>query len=181
MSIEDKAQALATKVGEDIRALRATVGTLSELTTVNKSSLVEAIEELGDGLQALQDLEAANNGLIDDDVTTGVRAWSSEKIVTALQTAKDEILNGTPEAFSTLKEIADYLTANDAEISNLLTNLGGTVRVDAEQDLSGIQQQQACDNVGLGDNATSFREMYLIASDVNTYMQPGYVVPGYYA
>lgn len=183
MSLDSKALALATAVGEDIKNLLTAVGDLTDLTTVDKTSLVNAVNELQTSLQEVQDLEVANNATIDDLAGAGTlnKGWSADKIINALEAAKDEVLNGAPEALNTLKEIADYIAANDSEINDLLNLLTGTVRHDASQSLTGEQQLQACTNIDVGNNELNVREIYLIASDTNTYIEPGYVEPGYYA
>lgn len=181
MSLETKALALATAVGVDIKNLLDTVGNLTSLTTTNKDSVVHAINELYASLQVVQDLEATNNAVIDDLSGAGIlnKTWSADKLIMAMAGAKQEILDGAPGAYDTLKEISDYLTANDQSINDLLVNLAGTVRYDATQTLLTTEQQQACTNIGVGANDVLVRDIYLIARDTNTYITPGYVEPGY--
>ena len=181
MSLETKALALATAVGVDIKNLLDTVGNLPSLTTVSKDSLVHAINELRTSLQAVQDLEASNNAAIDDAAGVGVlnKAWSADKLISALDATRAELLGDAPSAYDTLKEIADYLAANDQNISDLINALTGTVRYDAAQTLLTTEQQQACTNIGVGANNVLVRDIYLIARDTNTYIDPGYVEPGY--
>ena len=176
MSLEAKLVAFAQAVGVDIGELITTRGDLSTLTTTAKENLVSAINELKAGLGSV-DLTA----IIDDAAGVGVvdKTWSADKIVASLETLKQEILNGAPEAFNTLKEIADYLAANTVEINSLLDLLAGTVRVDVDQGLTDTQKDQACANIGVGDNDVLVRDIYLIARDTNTYIDPGFVEPGY--
>lgn len=183
MSLETKALALATAVGVDIKNLLDTVGSLTSLTTTNKDSLVHAINELYTSLQAVQDLEATNNIVIDDAAGAGVtdKTWSADKLIMALEQTRNELLAGAPSAFDTLKEVADYLATNDQNVSDLISALTGTVRYDAAQTLLTTEQQQACANIGVGANDVLVRDIYLIARDTNTYIDPGYVEPGYVA
>ena len=183
MSLDTKALALATAVGTDIKNLLATVGKLTDLTTTNKVSLVNALNELEAQFQVVLSLQSTNNSLIDDNAGAGVlnKGWSADKLIMAIATTKQELLDGAPGAFDTLKEIADYLSANDQSINDLLTNLSGTVRYDAAQALLDVQQQQSCTNIGVGDKDVLVRDIYLMARDTNTYIDPGFVEPGYVA
>ena len=160
MSLDQKALALAQAVGLDIKALLATRGDLSALTTTAKANLVAAINELKAGLGSV-DLTA----VIDDAAGAGVlnKAWSADKIITSLETLKQEILNGAPDAFNTLKEIADYLAANDVNINGLLDLIGKTVRFDAAQSLTGAEQLQACTNIGVNNNELDMVALYTTA------------------
>ena len=183
MSLDNKALALATAVGTDIKAIIATIGGLDNLVTVDKASLVSAINELQTSFQAILDLQASNNGSIDDNAAAGDlnKSWSANKILLALNQVKEEIINDAPETYDTLKEIAAYLEANTQNITDLLTNLSGTVRYDEAQALTDVQQQQVCDNINIGAKDVNVRSVYLAASDVNTFIEPGYVEPGYVA
>lgn len=183
MSLETKALALATAVGVDIKNLLDTVGSLTSLTTTNKDSLVHAINELRTSLQAVQDLEATNNAVIDDAAGAGIlnKTWSADKLIMALEQTRNELLAGAPSAFDTLKEISDYLATNNQNVSDLINALTGTVRYDVAQTLLTTEQQQACTNIGVGANDVLVRDIYLIARDTNTYIEPGYVEPGYVA
>lgn len=183
MSLDNKALALATAVGADIKILIDTVGTLGDLSTVDKTSLVGAVNELQSDFQAILDLQTTNNDSIDDLAGAGIlnKTWSADKIISALEQVKNEIIAGAPEAYDTLQEIAAYLTANTQNINDLLTNLAGTVRYDDVQSLTDVQQQQSCTNIGIGSKDVDARSSYLIASDINTFIDPGFVEPGYVA
>ena len=183
MSLDMKALALATAVGTDIKTFIATIGSLDTLETTDKTNLVNSVNELQTSFQAILDLQSANNGSIDDTAAAGDlnNSWSADKILSALAQVKDDIISGAPEAYDTLQEIAAYLSANTQNINDLLTNLAGTVRFDEPQPLLESQQQQACDNISIGSKDVNVRSIYLTASDVNTFIEPGFVEPGYVA
>lgn len=163
MSLEQKALAFAQLVGADIGELIATRGDLSTLTTTQKGSLVAAINELRTGLSNV-DLTAIIN-----DAGTGTNvAWSVDKIISMLNAAKNEIINGAPEAYNTLKEIADYIAANDIEINNLLVDIGNRVRYDAAQTLTTAEQLQACVNIGINDNLVDLVGFYSTSKGTGT-------------
>lgn len=181
MTLDTRILALATQVGSDIKVLYAAIGVLGDLTTADKSSLVKALNELESDFRGVKALEAMNNSSIDDAAGAGVynKGWSADKIISAIQAAKDEILSGAPGEFDTLKEIADYLAANDQNINDVLMSLAGTVRYDVPMSLTVEQQAQAYSNIGIGDTTALIRDAYLIARDTNTFIDPGFVEPGY--
>ena len=160
MSLETKLVAFAQAVGVDIGELIETRGDLAALTTTQKTSLVAAINELKAGLGSI-DLTA----IINDAAGVGVvdKTWSADKIVSALDALKTEILDGAPEAFNTLKEIADYLAANDGTLEALLTAINNRVRFDAAQTLTTEQKLTACTNIGVGNPEVDLVAAYTTA------------------
>lgn len=162
MSLESKLVAFAQAVGVDIGELLATRGDLTALTTTAKNNLVAAINELQTGLASV-DLTA----LIDDTAVAGDTdsTWSADKIVSSLAALKSEIVNGAPEAYDTLLEISNYLTANNDQITAILTAIGNRVRFDAAQTLTTEQKLQACTNIGVGDPEVDLVAAYTTARD----------------
>lgn len=147
MALNDRLVAFAQAVGVDIGELIITRGNLTTLNTVAKNNLVAAINEIKAGIASI-DLTA----LINDAATTGdlTSVYSADKLVALFDQLKNEILNDAPDSFNTLKEISDYLAANDQNINNLLDLINKTVRYDAAQTLQGSEQYQACINIGVG-------------------------------
>lgn len=164
MSLETKLVAFAKAVGVDIGELIKSRGNLANLTTTEKTSLVAAINELKAGLNSV-DLTA----LINDAAGAGVvdKTWSADKITSALSTLKSEIIAGAPAAYDTLKEIADYLAANDGTLNALLTAINNRVRYDAAQDLTDEQKLQACTNIGVGNPEVDLVAAYTSAKNVS--------------
>ena len=66
------------------------------------------------------DIEAAVDGL-------AVASEVTEEINTAVSTAIDNLINGAPETYDTLKEIADYLTQHGNEYTALVQTVAGKV------------------------------------------------------
>lgn len=176
MSLEFNALQLANVVGMDIRALLRSVGSVDELTTIAKDNIVNAINEINSGINAVDITQVIN-----DASGSGSKAtvWSVTKIIDSLNVLKGEILDGVGSSYDTLKEIADYLDANDNGINDILTTLANTIRFDQFQDLTVDQQNQASSNIGIGAASVKVDEEYLVSSDTNTYIEPGYVLPGY--
>lgn len=149
-TLDGQIQALAAQLGTDIKQIITNQGNLSALTTTQKASLVLAINELK------AELGTIDANLIDDSAPSSTKTYSSNKIVSEIQTkcqeVKDALLGGAGEAFDTLKELADLIEQNQDLIESLQTLAGSHVRYDAAQELSPQQKTQARTNIGAADD-----------------------------
>lgn len=132
MSLETRIAALATAIGTDIKAILDARGALANLTTIEKGSIVGAINEIAAAV-------ASATG-IDDGTTSGSSTWSSTKISSEVAAAVAALVDSSPSTLDTLNEIAAALednpnvidalrtliTANETAISTLSTNIGDT-------------------------------------------------------
>lgn len=158
---------LATAIGTDVKSINTFQGDLSTLTTTAKNSLVSAINELK-GV-------AGAAAVIDDAAIAGelLKTWSADKIISAIATAKSELINGAPALLDTLKELSDAIGADENFAATMSTALGFRVRVDAAQSFDATQQAQGRANIGaasatdvttlttnLGDLSTDFYAAY---------------------
>jgi phage-related tail fiber protein len=146
---------LATRMATECKSLRTLINTnasdLSALTTTQKGSLVAAINELKSAIDG-----AGSSITISDSTTSTTQVWSSSKVASAIQTAKDELTNGATSALDTLAELAAAL-GNDANFaSTVTTSLGYRLRYDSAQALTSQQKTQACTNLGVGEPDTDF-------------------------
>lgn len=143
--------ALATQIGSDIKTLNTNQGDLSALTTTQKASLVLAINELK------AELGTIDSNLIDDSAPSSTKTYSSNKIVSEIQTkcqeVKDALLGGAGDAYDTLQELATLISTNKDAIDALTELAGAHVRYDQEQELSPEQKTQARTNIGAADDA----------------------------
>ena len=141
MSLEQKLIALAQAVGADIKADRASIGNLNNLTTTQKGNLVAAINEINAAL-------ASSGVQINDTTPSTTSVYSSSKTEAAIAAAVAAVINGAPEALNTLNEIATALGEDDVAINGILTALALRVRVDAAQTFTAEQQATARSNIG---------------------------------
>lgn len=147
MTLEDRLILLAQAIGADIKVLKATDGSLSSLSTTNKTSLVAAINELvssiGSAGAAINDTASAGN-LVD--------TWSANKILESIELAKiavtDSLTNGASAALNTLSELATALGNDPSFATTIATEISNRVRFDAIQTLTALQQAQALANIG---------------------------------
>lgn len=148
MTLEARVVALAQAMGADVKELKLAQGVLGNLTTTAKGSLVAAINELVDLVQA-------NGGAgIDDGAGAGntTATWSADKILSAIAAAqaavKDELVNGAGAALDTLKELADALGNDPSFATTIAGEIANRVRFDAAQTLTNGQKAQARENIG---------------------------------
>lgn len=154
MSLTTRIESLVIRIAEEFNTLSARTGSLANLSTTDKSSLVAAINELKASVVV--------SNAIDDSTVATTSAFSSSKVVALLDALKADILGGADAAYDTLLEIQQLLQSSSNGLDALLTAIQYRVRVDAEQTLSEDEQAQARSNIGaaanadLGDPATDF-------------------------
>ena len=149
---QERITSLAQAIAADIKQLTTNQGTLTALTTTDKTSLVKAINELKSSI--------ANATNINDTSTSTSATWSSDKINTSINNAVSALVSGAGTTLDTLKELADAL-GNDANFAaTIATQMGKRVRVDAAQTFTVAEQAQGCANLGIGNPDTDFVAAY---------------------
>ena len=149
---QERITSLAQAIAADIKRLTTSQGTLTALTTTDKTSLVNAINELKTAI--------ANATNINDASTSASATWSSNKINTSINNAVSALVNGSGTTLDTLKELANAL-GNDANFAaTIATQMGKRVRVDAAQTFTVPEQAQGCANLGIGNPDTDFVAAY---------------------
>jgi len=149
---QERITSLAQAIAADIKRLTTNQGTLTALTTTDKTSLVKAINELKSSI--------ANATNINDTSTSTSATWSSDKINSSINNAVSALVNGASTTLDTLKELADAL-GNDANFAtSIATQMGKRVRVDAPQTFTVTEQAQGCANLGIGNPDTDFVAAY---------------------
>lgn len=147
--LDAKLLALVQAIGPDIKALNIAKGNLAALNTTAKDNLVAAINEVF-GL-------VSGAALIDDNAGDGVvnKVWSANKIYDEIAAAaaavKTELRAGAGAALDTFAEVAAQLADDESAAAALATAVANRIRFDAAQALTGPQQLQACQNIGVGD------------------------------
>jgi len=137
--------AFAALVGADVGDLKTKLGDPAQLTTTEKSNLVLALNEVRASAQQF----AAN--IINDAAAAGTSTYSSTKIEQLVAAAISGLVDNAPTAFDTLKEIADYIAADQTAGSAMLLALDNRVRFDAVQVLTDEQKQNVWTTIGIGD------------------------------
>lgn len=149
---QERITSLAQAIAADIKRLTTNQGTLTALTTTDKTSLVKAINELKSSI--------ANATNINDTSTSTSATWSSDKINSSINNAVSALVNGASTTLDTLSELANAL-GNDANFATTIAaQMGKRVRVDAPQTFTVTEQAQGCANLGIGNPDTDFVAAY---------------------
>lgn len=152
----EKLIAVFQAIGVDIKALEVAQGSLSSLTTADKTNLVAALNEIN-GLIAQSGAE------INDASSSTDTVYSSSKVEASINAAISAVVDGSPAAFDTLKEIADYIDSDQDAMGTLTTALNNRVKFSEPQTLTVAQQLQACENIGVGDPSRDLLADYTAA------------------
>lgn len=138
------------RVANEIKAVRGEVttkaGDLASLTTVEKSNLVAALNEVKaavDGIQLPAGVE------IDDATASGDKVYSSTKVEELVANAIQGLIDGADEENNTLAEVAAKITA-------LMQADEGLLSFKAPQSLEPTEQAQVLANLGLTGLDTDF-------------------------
>lgn len=86
-------------------------------------------------------------GATDVAARSAIGVPSTSEMNSAISTAVNNLIDGAPVAFDTLKEISDYLAANDTAVGGLTSALANRVRVDAAQTFTEPQKLQGRNNL----------------------------------
>ena len=127
--------------------LKGNQGDLTNLSTADKTSLVNALNELKTTID--------NKSSINDSQATTTNTWSATKISNEITTAIANLINGADVSSDTLKELADKI-ATSAQSDN------GLVSANQAQAFTAAQKLQARDNIDvyskaeIGDINTNF-------------------------
>lgn len=158
MSLQVRIESLVLRLAAEFKTIHAQAGTLANLSTTDKTSLVSAINELRSQIETV-----AGTVFINDSNSAGTTTtFSASKITTLLDALKADLLGGADAAFDTLKELQVAILADESGISALLSAVDKRVRFDAAQSLNSTEQAQARQNIGaiaasdIGDFETDF-------------------------
>lgn len=143
MPLVTNLQSFVTRVGTEFKTVYSRIGTLTSLTTTDKTSIVAAINEVRQG--------QAQAGAQINDTAAGIgTVYSSSKTEDRITAAVTSLVNAAPAALDTLKELSDALGGDANFAATVNTALANRVRYDAAQTLTGPQQVQARANIGAG-------------------------------
>ena len=146
-SINDGFAQITTLLKQVNNTLKGNQGDLTKLGTADKTSLVNALNELKNTID--------NKTSINDGQKTTANTWSATKISNEITTAITNLINGADASSDTLKELADKITAL-AQADN------GLVSASQSQAFTEQQKAQARSNIDvyskaeIGDINTNF-------------------------
>ena len=146
-SINDGFAQVTTLLKQVNNTLKSNQGDLTKLSTSDKTSLVNALNELKTTID--------NKTSINDSQTTTANTWSATKISNEITTAITNLINGADVSSDTLKELADKIAA-------LAQTDNGLVSPNQSQAFTEQQKAQARSNIDvyskaeIGDINTNF-------------------------
>ena len=146
-SINDGFAQITTLLKQVNNTLKSNQGDLLQLTTTQKSSLVDALNEINASI--------SSRPSISDTTTTTTNTWSSAKISTEIMKAINNLINGADVSSDTLKELADKIAA-------LTQADNGLVSAKVSQSFTAPEKLQARNNIDvyskaeIGDINTNF-------------------------
>ena len=146
-SINDGFVQITTLLKQVNNTLKGNQGDLTKLSTADKTSLVNALNELKNTID--------NKTSINDSQNTAANTWSAKKISTEITTAITNLINGADVSSDTLKKLADKIAAL-AQADN------GLVTTSQSQAFTEQQKAQARSNIDvyskaeIGDINTNF-------------------------
>lgn len=146
-SINDGFVQITTLLKQVNNTLKGNQGDLTKLSTADKTSLVNALNELKNTID--------NKTSINDSQKTVANTWSATKISTEITTAITNLINGADVSSDTLKELADKIAAL-AQADN------GLVSAKVAQSFTAPEKLQARNNIDvyskaeIGDINTNF-------------------------
>lgn len=149
MTLEQRLSLLITAIGTDHKSQATQIadvlnklGTLTNLSTTAKTSLVNAINEV-------YAIAQSGSNVIDDLQTASlVKTYSITKIKSEIAQLKSDLLGGVPAvAFDTLKEIADYIGTDQTATSGMTVAIGNRVSYTQADNKTVSEKTQARANI----------------------------------
>ena len=146
-SINDGFAQITTLLKQVNTTLKGNQGDLTKLSTADKTSLVNALNELKSAID--------NKTSINDSQATTANTWSATKISNEITQAITDLIGGADESSDKLKDLADKIAAL-AQTDNSL------VSASQSQAFTEQQKAQARTNIGvyskaeIGDINTNF-------------------------
>ena len=146
-SINDGFAQITTLLKQVNNTLKGNQGDLTKLSTADKTSLVNALNELKTTID--------NKSAINDSQNTATNTWSATKISAEITTAITNLINGADSSSDDFKDVADKITA-------LVQADKGLVSATQAQAFNEQQKAQARSNIDvyskaeIGDINTNF-------------------------
>ena len=146
-SINDGFAQITTLLKQVNTTLKGNQGDLTKLSTADKTSLVNALNELKTSID--------NKTSINDSQATTANTWSATKISNEITKAINTLINGADSSSDDFKEVADKIAA-------LMQADNGLVSTSQAQTFTAAQKLQARSNIDvyskaeIGDINTNF-------------------------
>ena len=131
MNFIERINLFVKEISKDIKNIRGRLVVLENKPAgnVDETALNNKVQESMNGLKS--------------EIPNLVRPTISEEVA--------KVVGGAPEAFDTLKEIADYIEQDKTGASAMANSINNRLRFDEQQTLSDEQKNNVLNSLGLSD------------------------------
>lgn len=147
MTLVERITTVVKAIGADIKALKGRV-----LVLENKPASTGGVDE--------SQVQSAVNAKVEESITT-LKGELATLVTPTITAEINKVVDGAPDAFNTLKEIADYIETDKTGASAMTTSINNRLRFDEQQTLTEAQQTNVLNSLGLTD--TDFTTVYTTA------------------
>lgn len=147
MTLVERITTVVKAIGADIKALKGRV-----LVLENKPASTGGVDE--------SQVQSAVNAKVEESINT-LKGELATLVTPTITAEINKVVDGAPDTFNTLKEIADYIEADKTGASAMTTSINNRVRFDEQQTLTEAQQTNVLNSLGLTD--TDFTTVYTTA------------------
>lgn len=158
MKLTERINQLVDKIGTILKEIKADIGHKSALKTTDKESVVGAVNELKDRIDAVG---AGGNAAIDDtspaSAATVYSSQKTEQLIAAVKTeVRSEILDGAEAAYDTLKEVGEHIKQDKSGAAAMAQQIAARLRIDEAQILTPEQKTAVESTLNLGNTDADF-------------------------
>ena len=152
MTFIERINLLIDEIGKTFKEIRQSIGEKGNLKTLNKTSLVAAINELSE--------KPSSSLVLDDGSMSSSSVYSSEKVESLISDTKgniiSQIIGEADEAYNTLKEVSDYISSDKSGAALMAEQIGKRLKIDEVQQLSQEQRTNVETTLNIGNTDTDF-------------------------
>ena len=161
MTLIQRISLLTDAIAQQFKNIKTNIGATSQLKTDNKSSVVNAVNELHDNVETVKRSVASSSSISDTSAST-TSTYSSQKINDLIAATKSEILGvgNIAQEFDTIKELADYVSQDKSGATAMAEAITKRLKIDETMTLTSEQKQAVEQTLNLGDTNTDFVDQF---------------------
>lgn len=137
MTLVERITTVVKAIGADIKALKGRV-----LVLENKPASTGGVDE--------SQVQSTVNAKVEESIDT-LKGELATLVTPTITAEINKVVDGAPDAFNTLKEIADYIEQDKTGASAMTTSINNRLRFDEQQSLTEVQQTNVLNSLGLTD------------------------------
>ena len=137
MTLVERITEVVKAIGADIKSLKGRV-----LTLENKLASTGGVDE--------SQIQSKVNAKVEESINT-LKGELATLVTPTITAEINKVVDGAPETFNTLKEIADYIEQDKTGASAMTTAVNNRLRFDEQQSLTEAQQTNVLNSLGLTD------------------------------